>query len=825
MTNNTNKQSNLPLVRALRPAILTWRESGYREGTSKTTRRLLEWWFVEEHRINKKEKFEFWESQKRGIEALIYCYEVLGSRSLYDLSKQLNVQIPIDPTADNWARYAFKMATGSGKTMIMAMAIVWSYFNKKYEKNNDFTDKFVMIAPNLIVLDRLLGDSKKPEFMSSAIFDKFPFIPPEWRKDFQLDVIGPEGPFTPKQSGVLYLTNWQKFVERTEGGSDNPVQDILGPKPSEELSRRQEILGALKKLSNVMVINDEAHRVWSEDQVWAKAIAWMNDHPGVMCQLDFSATPRYQNGNLFTHIIAEYKLGEAIEDEIVKRPKIAEIEDIPEIESDNAAEKYRVQLGAGVKKWKEIEKEMSRAGKKPILFVMTESTKAANQVGDYLDTFPELTDKVLVIHTNKTGEITKGELAQARKWAREIDSDANPYKAIVSVLMLTEGWDVRNVKVIVPLRAYSSQAKILPEQTLGRGLRRMDPHYKNWIDNLLVIEHPMFHDIIDEALSDEGVKITFEPVEETQKIPKAIRVEENKKQFDIEVPVTSGGMTRSMKKLADLKVKDLPGPLFRYEKLDPVDIKLTRRDMLTKQIEEREVIEMPFADRPEIYIAAIANKVAKYARTTAQFHQIAPVVQDYVVNKLFDKKIKFSKDDLRKLNNPKVRFGIIQVFVDRINDLTVESEDIDLTGETLRASKAKPFLWSKDVLEAEKTVFNLSPADNKFELEFTKLLDKDDDVEAFVKNMPQTLGLLISYVDKDGFVKNYEPDFVVKHKNGMFIVETKGREDVDVKFKDQRAEVWAKSVSELTKKDWKFIRVNQDKFIKMNPNKLADLLS
>jgi len=111
---------------------------------------------------------------------------------------------------------------------------------------------------------------------------------------------------------------------------------------------------------------------------------------------------------------------------------------------------------------------------------MVDDTKNCDEVGAYLERIcPELKDGVLVIHTKKNGEISeasgsrdKDELERLRKQANEIDSPKSPFKAIVSVLMLKEGWDVRNVTVIVGLRAYVSEAKILPEQTLGRGLRR-----------------------------------------------------------------------------------------------------------------------------------------------------------------------------------------------------------------------------------------------------------------------------------------------------------------------------------------------------------------
>jgi len=178
------QQSLLPLVRALQPAVAAWRKVGYKEGTSETTRRLLEWWFLEDHELADGKTFSFWQAQREAIENLIYCYEVLEARSLYQLAQQLDVRIPVDPSSDKWAKYAFKMATGSGKTMVMAMAIVWSYFNATREKRDDFTKNFVLIAPNLIVLDRLMGDSKNPEFFEGAIFKKFLFIPPECSSDF-----------------------------------------------------------------------------------------------------------------------------------------------------------------------------------------------------------------------------------------------------------------------------------------------------------------------------------------------------------------------------------------------------------------------------------------------------------------------------------------------------------------------------------------------------------------------------------------------------------------------------------------------------------------
>src|SRR5205807_5771155 len=101
--------------------------------------------------------------------------------------------------------------------------------------------------------------------------------------------------------------------------------------------------------------------------------------------------------------------------------------------------------------------DMAPAGKKPILFLMAEDTQSADEIGDFLRLLPEFKgDRTLVIHTDRRGDIRKQELEKARTAAREVDSDNSKINAIVSVLMLREGWDVRNVCVIVGLRSHTA---------------------------------------------------------------------------------------------------------------------------------------------------------------------------------------------------------------------------------------------------------------------------------------------------------------------------------------------------------------------------------
>jgi len=826
MTKNDIKQSSLPLVRALQQAVAAWREGGYKEGTSKTTRRLLEWWFLEDHELKDGASFAFWRAQREAIEHLIYCYEVLEARSLYQLAQQLDVRVPVDPSTDKWAKYAFKMATGSGKTMVMAMAIVWSYFNATKEQQKDFTKDFLLIAPNLIVLDRLMGDSKNPEFFEGAIFKKFPFIPPEWTSDFQLDVIGPDEERESTKPSTLYLLNWQKFVEHKNGESENPVQDILGQKPPSEIAvSLAKLKDRLSRLSNVMVLNDEAHHVWDEELVWYKAIADLNESTGLMCQLDFSATPKDQKGNLFTHIITDYNLGSAIEDNIVKRPKIAELENVPEIESKKASEKYRVQIDAGVNQWKAMRKVIGKTAKKPVLFVMAEDNKAADDVAEYLATFPELGGKILTIHSGrKKDQIAEKDLETARKAAREIDSPDNPYNAIVSVLMLREGWDVRNVVVVVPLRSYSAKAKILPEQTLGRGLRRMWPEDQELKEELIVIEHPQFHDLIAEALAEQGVKIEFTTLEQAFTPPIIIQVKEDKKKFDLEVPMLSGGLTHSVKGIEKLSASALDKKLFDYDSLQARDVTLRKVDMLTKKEEAKEVLEFPYADNPQMYIASITNAVLRFAKIPGHFDKVAPQVKEYIAQHLFGKRVDITNlETLKKLNHPKVRCTIVSVFVDAINNLTIVSEEAKLDERKVNAFEIKPFPWTKLAVAAQRSVLNFTPVDNDFEAKFARFLDGAGDVEAFIKNETRTINLKIPYIAKDGFLRRYISDFIVRTKNGMVIVETKGREDVDVAAKDLQGKRWAEEVSRRTGVKWTFLRVDQKDFEKARYSKLAEL--
>ena len=199
-------------------------------------------------------------------------------------------------------------------------------------------------------------------------------------------------------------------------------------------------------------------------------------------QVDVTATPKHSNGAIFVQTVSDYLLVEAISQNVVKHPVLPDAKSrakLVERQSVKYTEKYADYLELGVVEWRKAYAEHEKLGKKAILFVMTDNTQNCDEVAAHLENLhPALKDAVLVIHTNKSGEISEAksskkqaELEKLRKQANDIDSLESPYKAIVSVLMLKEGWDVKNVTTIVGLRAYSAKPNILPEQNLGRGLR------------------------------------------------------------------------------------------------------------------------------------------------------------------------------------------------------------------------------------------------------------------------------------------------------------------------------------------------------------------
>lgn len=845
------RPSQTYLANKLRKAVFSWRENGY-PGVTNTTRRLLQYWFREDYLV-KDEPFQFWFCQREAIETLIYVYEVIKKRNFIDLARDFGAG-PIkeyDPSIDQYPLYAFKMATGSGKTFVMALTIVWSYFNWLKENKDDYSSKFLIIAGEKnVIYERLTRD-----FKDGKIFKKWKFIPPEWEVDFGLkeNVILKNDPIHTIPEEVIFLTNIQQLEERKKKKEEVEefVDDVLVLEDVKrhDIYQENRIKDVLSSCPNIMILKDEAHHIYSFEKEWKKILLKLHKAleseygSGFNMELDFSATPKTEKGT-FSWCIVDFPLKEAIEMNIVKRPLKGNVKNAKEIASSKAHERYRAWIDAGIRRWREYKKALKPLGKRPILFIQCPKNSEADDVYDYINSEPDLKDGVLLLHTDSTGQILKKDLEPARRAAKDIDDpekiaeDPELKKkypkgidAIVSTMMLNEGWDVNNVNVIVGLRSYGSERKVLPEQVIGRGLRKMFPgEYANpdkHINVLEVIGPPGLTDILKELEAQEGIKFAdFDPDKPLD--IQTIFVDDDKLDKDIEIPILSQRIIIREFNLDIRAIDSLPSLNIVLEN-KILDMEYVAVDMLRGMEIIHRKWDLPVPKDPKAVISYYTDKILKQLKISGAFASFYPLVKKYVEEKLFTQKIDLNdpKDGYRalyQLSSPEVQQKLIKLFVDGFRDMTFTEREPQKE-DTIKLSDTSPFVWSKLVYPANKSVFNYVPCDNDYEIEFAKFLDRVDDVRAFSKIIPK-MRFYMEYRDTEDNLRLYYPDFVVLTSKGEhLIIETKGRVDVDVERKDKRAKQWCEDVNRLIDGKWSFIRVDQEDFEEYRFRSVNELIS
>ncbi len=812
------RDSVAPLVHKIRTEVDAWRAATY-PGASATSKRLLEHWFLDEHEVSPGQPFRWYFAQREAIETLIYLHEVARLRTTGELVARYASE-PVAVQGQDFPRYVVKMATGSGKTKVMSLALTWAYFHTCFESDSVLSSTSLVIAPNLIVYERLRED-----FEAGKIFRTDPLLPPEWHRDFGFHVCLRGDPVPMQAAGVLLLTNVQQLYERRAAQPANPVTALLGPNPPSDPNPVEPPLLQVAARGRVIVVNDEAHHLHDEvkgetgEPLQAiRSIQRLHElaGDGVAAQLDFSATPRNNQGRIFAETVVDYPLAQAIEDGIVKRPIIGELSgDAPEAVSDDAAIRYRQRIGAGVAKWREYRDVLAPAGQKPLMFVMAEDTKSADQVANYLGKISDLAGKVLTIHTNLRGEIKVGELEQARAAARQVDGDDSPYSAIVSVLMLREGWDVRNVSVIVPLRALSSKNAILPEQTLGRGLRRMTPPGSGVDETMVVIEHKAFRQLWDRALDNEDLQVERRDVDQVKPVARVVTVEPERIAYDIAIPSLPRLLSRRASGLAELTPEMLPARrLILPDELRSESIDYVGRDMLTGAEVDRATYALGRPDDATAVLAWFVNEVQRETRLTGQFAVLTPLVKGYVETRLFGGPVDFADPlVLQALESPANQETVLAVIRQAVDEATLRQDVIVSTeAKELLLSGTRPFLWSRDTATVTKSVFNIQPCDSGLEVSFCSFLDRCHDVAAFAK-LAREVRFSLEYRAEGGRLAYYYPDFVVRLTDGAhLLVETKGLADLDVPHKDERAARWAVDATICSGVRWSYLRVDEEPF-------------
>lgn len=864
---NGRRPSSIPIANSLRHLLDDWRQGDY-AGASETSRELLYHWFQRDHVFTSEGgeplQFSYYFCQREAIETLIYLLEVANIRSLSGLKAEYESDIEgkgITPEEDLWARYAFRMATGSGKTKVMSLAVVWSYFHALRESDSPMARNFVVIAPNLTVFERL-----KEDFGEGRIFDKDPLIPEAWKGDWNLSVVMQDEASGAATGGTLYLTNIHRlYSARQRRTRDAETYDWAGPAVARAsaLDTSEALRKRVTSHPNLMVINDEAHHVWDPDSAWNEVLTTLDSEMkerngfGLSVQLDFSATPKDNHGNLFKHIVTDSPLGEAVDAGIVKVPIIGHVGDLQERADDNAAYRYEEHLRLGYARWQKSREEWKPSGKKALLFVMCNNTKEADEITQRLNTdsaFADLNGKTINLHTNLKGKLkTKGsgknktvefveseteindeDLRALRQLSRELDNNTSPFLCIVSVLMLREGWDVRNVTTIIPLRPYSSKANILPEQTLGRGLRRITPPGQA-LEMVTVVEHSAFVQLYKEEMVQEGLMIDDVDVNVIPRTTVSIFPDPKKdwEALDIRLPSLTDSF-RIVSRIDEITHEDIKAISSKQQKLElgtprNVVIDFEGKSLITNEVVERMQLEIPLLKNGFGAISFFVKELEVACNVSGAHAVLAPLLQRYITEDLFGQRVGLTDPRLvARLGNADVREYIRATFVPLINKKNKVEQQRVPQGPAYSLTNWKPFQVTSSernpVLEAERTLFNLVPCNRSLEQSFATFVNLAEDVAAFAKNTgPQSLR--IDYEAANHRRAFYTPDFIVRLKSGKYyLAETKGEMEQEVAAKSRAAVAWCKSASK-NDVEWEYLFVPEGIFKRFNDTNLQTLAS
>lgn len=603
--------------------------------------------------------------------------------------------------------------------------------------------------------------------------------------------------------------------------------------------------------------------------------------------------------DLFRHTAVRYDLKDAIPDGIVKKPILERVEvkntstgepePLVRAGQANAWEKYKNILVTGIERWKKVRLQLAEEGdaRKPILFVLCDNRNEAKEVANYLrfgdasavdeperiptgfrdahdptageplflfkDAAGEVHSTVLEIHIGEKENRSEAEWDKVRSAVNAIDHDtipdpsghkdsdghlvmiANPYNVVVSVMMLKEGWDVRNVKVIVPLRPCDSRT--LTEQTLGRGLRKMhapllDDEGAATITNeeLYVIEHPSFKAVLDQIRDIIDYGTGEDPLREYVPILQREDMDE-REAFNVRLPRFEG-LTQPQ---VDWRKS------FDVNKLPPLPQKLPWRDeiadseintFLKHALEQQEHAGQSFLvdgatsyqDFDQVIELAYAVPLLKDLHTSYQHkNAVKEVVREFLERRTFalpaGVPLRFggimdpadARIALGNLARPEVikyaREALLPALRGAI--LAKRSASQAQMSERRSASLRNYQALKKNVVQAlRRSTFQQVAVDSIEELKIAVLADRAADVTGWVYNHRQGVGFSIAY-DWNGRTAQYFPDFIVRAKLGQvfhnFIIEVKGRLDDRDKIKARAGEAYCQLLTEHDPEPWHYL--------------------
>ena len=894
-----------------------------------TTAELLKWWFGDDMTAARG-ALNFHQGQKQAILNAIVAHEVLATTNLLALYQQVAPDALLAGSRMNdlaqakhaHPKYCFKMATGTGKTWVLQALLIWQLLNKTAalaEGVDDarFTRQFLIVAPGLIVYDRLLdafcgklvrgadgGVSGSRDFATSdmAQFAEL-FIPDAYRDQVFGFVRGnvcskTEIGLKATGNGMIAIANWHLLAEVDEtveeeafaapGATLAPVLVVNAVLPLtpgratgnslDVLDRRYargNVLEFLAKLPELMVFNDEAHHIHevkkegeSTEVEWQKSLSRIAETKGArFVQVDFSATPYNDVGSgknkrklYFPHIIIDFDLKAAMRAGLVKALALdgrKEIGALPlefkaERDADGnptLAEGQRVMLRAGLTKLRKLETDFSKIDphRHPKMRVVCEDTTVSPLVVQFLRDEGLGEDDVMAVDSGKKAELGEKDWAPLRERLFSVDRHSTP-RVIVSVLMLREGFDVNNICVIVPLR--SSQAQILLEQTIGRGLRLMwrDAEYtelkienrerinrgqepNSAIDILSIVEHPAFKDFYNDLTVEGLVTTTTEESDDTSSTGDIVAsgLRDGFEAFDFAIPF----ILREAEEYHEHRALDLEA-LPKFKAMTPEQLRgmLGKGDVFISQDLQSATLFGDYRVNGAVmsvngyndYLARLTRRISQALSSPLPkgnkiaTHLANPYLQvntaeltgwldDYIWLYLFG-------EDFNPMDGESWRILLLQSVVEHITQVfavaLIESEQQTLFGETeihYRRLSEVPQLMVRESasLPVSKCIYERLPFPTRsggLEKAFIEWAQTDSRIEAFCKiSENRHTFARLRYVKEDGLPAFYSPDFMVRANGCVYLTETKAQQQTihpNVQRKLKAASAWCERINTAT---------------------------
>lgn len=895
-TQETLKENEF--VNRVRERVGMWRNDNYR-GATNVTLRLLQYW------TNPDREKKLYFCQIEALETLIYVTEIAEKNNdAWIIEKLKEENLSANP---NLYRLALKMATGTGKTVLMAMVIAWQTINKlHYRQDTRFTDAFAVIAPGITIRDRL--SVLQPENPNNYYRER-DLVPPQY--------------FDFLNQALVVITNYQALNLRTSErykGAKVVREDARKESPSAMVNR---VFKSIKNKQNILVMNDEAHHCYREKpteekwkgeerqeadenneaaRVWISGIEALKEKIGVSMVIDLSATPfflrgsGYPEGKLFGWVVSDFSLIDAIESGIVKIPRVPVAddsihsdampdyrnlwvrirEDLPKAGSRTASKENKqypdepklpplletalISLYENYEKRYELYKNSLARNPDvmpPVMIVVCSNTSVSKMVYNWISGWQKeegiIAPGKLPIFRNHDGDtwlnrpntlvidsaqIESGEGIDAnfkttfaseiaefqREYSsmypgREIPEDEDllrevmntvgkkgklgeHIKCVVSVSMLTEGWDVSTVTHILGVRAFSTQ--LLCEQVIGRGLRRMNRAMTD--DGMFTPEYAEVYGVPFSFIPGGGTGEGGDPaaVHRVRALP------EREHKYEITFPRLEGYRYDLEQMKLEAKFDDDLNTV-----IENIPTKVTVAGVIggsethtlesLKQKRAQEVVyhlTKFLLDRN--YVDEGGGK--KYWL----FPQLKRIVEEYVTRHVVLKDnmyigllllSQYTQDAITKIQQAITK----SVPAKKILPILTRYDHIGST-------KYVEFSTTKEVAPTVKSHINYVVADTEtWEQGVAKKLEDMDEVESYVKN--QGLDFYIPY-EYQGVTRSYMPDFIalIRKKDGSMLhllIEVTGEKRAEKKMKvDTARNFWVPAVNNAKEfGEWAFIEI------------------